>query len=195
MRRELFGLPGVGKSTIISKLDGSDLSPPEIVAGPFRVKLVNILRGISKRPAIIFFMVFDVPYCMGLTTLWRYLVLFERIGRVLKLNNHFTIDEGPLQAIWALFHNRQNSSLNEKKFQSLLKLGSICEVNIYISTNENNYRRFASSRARTHSVFYADKDGFALAKYWLNQMVLIQSKSETVELLTQTNNWNQQYVD
>ena len=195
MRRELFGLPGVGKSTVISSLDGLDVSPPEIVAGPFRTKLVNILLGIKQKPAIVFFMVFDVPYCMGPDTIRRYLVLFERIGRVSKLNNHFTIDEGPLQAIWALFHNRQNSSLNAKKFRSLLNLGSICEVNIYISASEYNYRQFVSSRTRKHSVSYADKECFELAENWLNQMVDVQAKNESVELITETNNWDQQYVD
>lgn len=141
---EYFGLPGVGKSTELGPKGycGSVSGHPAPVPdGPSINKGLNTLLGMVVKRRLLFLLA-QVLAGSNMRELWLslrpFLVVFERIGRITRLQRiteaeEIHIDEGPMQSVWRMFlekePNVRNLALLNRCLAELEKMGSyICYV-------------------------------------------------------------------
>ena len=194
MRGELFGMPCVGKSSVLVNVASlAELNPCRIEASIVG-KSLNIFLGLCFNPKLILFIFQDYKF-WSMRGIWRkYLILFERLGRLLR-TDEIIVDEGPLQASWALFYDRSRCDDNKAAFVRLLSIVNVCEVSFHVSAEYKDYLKFLSSRARKHPLSFASADDLKKAESWMNEMVSIQRDTIGTNLQTYTNIWSHQHVD
>lgn len=194
MRGELFGMPSAGKSSALFSLASLVRLNPWRVEGSIARKSLNTLLGLCFKPRLILFVFQDYQFWGSVGSWRRYFILFERLG-MLRRVDEIIVDEGPLQASWALFYDRPRCSENKEAFVRLLSIVSVCEVSFHVSAEHKSYVRFVSSRARKHPLSFASVDDLKKAEAWMNEMVRVQRDNTRTNLRFHTNIWSDHHVD
>jgi len=160
---ELLGLPGVGKTHILSSgyfATGESLSDYVVKRGWSFDKLKNIITGLRYDGFIVVFVMLKMinwPNIWGQVKL--ILVLLERLGRK---NRYFgkdaIIDEGVMQAIWGfLWRTRIKSSVFKNTILIIQRLskyiGTIYYVGCRKSSNIDRLNIRAKSSPNVKNIF------------------------------------------
>jgi hypothetical protein len=115
-------------------------------------------------------------------------VLLDRIGR-LFLGERILLDEGPLQASWAIFYEREFTEKNRMALKKLLTLSSCSDLNIYVYTDISLHEKFVSSRERKHPLSATGSQGYTLSTLWMKDIIFIQSKKKSISVINEKNKW------
>ncbi|MCF2870940.1 hypothetical protein L0664_07675 [Octadecabacter sp. G9-8] len=179
MRVELIGLPGVGKSYYLNEhLAPSHPDPrPVTVGGSTATKVRNIARGAFGFPRLA--ALFVTHSFSGKTRLGakRFLVLLERVGR-LSCQASSAVDEGPLQAVWALFYQRDLTDENKRACARLIREINVAERVIYVYASGALHAAFVAKRQRKHGLASADVEAQRRARRWM-RFVLCEVRRST----------------
>jgi len=130
---ELLGLPGVGKSYVISS--GLNFENNHniysISLGWKFEKVLNFFYGLKSAGCPFFFILLKmISFPPSIGQLKLLFVIFERLGRIRRLSNKETgiIDEGIMQALWGFLWRQKNID-----FDKVLELVRIIK-NLHIGT-------------------------------------------------------------
>ena len=151
MKVELLGLPGVGKSYFFQNSIFSHHSNPRPVelGGLSPAKVWNIAKGAFHKPAAIFFMTKMIVHRRSRFDLRKCIILFERIGR-LTSGHGAAVDEGPLQAVWALYYREPLTPNNQESCKNLLRLVFCADQLIYVYADRATRVINIDERTRKH---------------------------------------------
>lgn len=168
MRVELIGLPGVGKSYYFTEhLAGTHPDPrPVAVGGSLLKKLGNVARGFFCFPRLTaLFLGGFLPNGTRVGAK-RFVILLERVGR-LSAYGSSAVDEGPLQAVWALFYHRDMTGENKRSCARFVEAINVSERVIYVFASRGLRAAFVAQRERKHGLANAHEDAQKQARVWM----------------------------
>lgn len=184
MKVELLGLPGVGKSYYFQNAVLNTHSNPRPVelGGLSPAKVKNIVKGAFHKPAALFHLVKMVVRSGSRSDFRRCLILFERIGRLIS-GQGAAVDEGPLQAVWGLYHSKLLTPHTHQSCQHLLRLIFCSDQLIYVYAGQATRAINIHDRARKHQTVSASQQDVARARAWMAVIVLYvrSEKSDFVQ--------------
>lgn len=191
IKGELIGLPAVGKSWVIEnkKLELQLQAECKIISRGFNCfKLTNMI--LSLLPYVNLFTIYGRLYKSNQKQIYfpvftkRIAIMFERLGHLKrKQSRGLCIDEGPIQSVWAVFHELPLSNINMHLATKLIGVVSVTNKVVFISVPKNTHKKRMLERARKHPIQSDSPDSYLLSRNWLAFIIKCLRKNQKIQFI------------
>jgi len=160
---ELIGLPAAGKSWVVENKVIDLKGDYKVISNGFDIfKLTNIILSIV--PYVNLFAIYGKLYKSNqnkinlFSYVRRIAIMYERLGHLKrKHTGNLYIDEGPLQSVWAVFHNLPLDNINKQLAKKLIESVSVTNKVIFISVPKLTHQNRMLERTRNHRYIQAQE--------------------------------------